>query len=61
MLVPESLTPRTRAQVTGLFAGLPLIPPGVVPVTEWHPATCDPLPPAHDLYAGTAQIPGQRT
>lgn len=58
-LVPQSLTPRTHAQVTGLFAGLPLIPPGVVPVTQWHPAIRDPLPAAHDLYAGTARTPGR--
>jgi hypothetical protein len=58
-LVPQSLTPRTRAQVIGLFAALPLLPPGVVPVTRWHPGIRDPPPPAHDLYAGVARTPGR--
>jgi len=57
LLVPGSLTPRTRAQVTALFAGLPLIPPGVVPLTGWHPDLCDPSPPDCDLYAGVARTP----
>jgi hypothetical protein len=58
-LVPQSLTPRTRTQITGLFAGLPLLPPGVVPVTGWHPGIRDPSPPTHDLYAGVARTPGR--
>ena len=58
-LVPQSLTPRTRAQVADLFAGLPLLPPGVVPVTRWHPGIRDLSPPAHDLYAGVARTPGR--
>ncbi|SFD79865.1 SAM-dependent methyltransferase [Streptomyces aidingensis] len=28
---------RSREQVTGLFAGLELVPPGVVPQPHWHP------------------------
>jgi hypothetical protein len=31
------LTMRTRAQVTALFAGLELMPPGVVDMTRWQP------------------------
>src|SRR5262249_6046514 len=34
---PITVTARSHAQVTGLFGGLPLVPPGVVPVTEWRP------------------------
>src|ERR1017187_1759166 len=58
-LVPQSLTPRTRAQVIGLFAALPLLPPGVAPVPRWPPGTRAPPPPAHDLYAGVARTPGR--
>jgi trans-aconitate methyltransferase len=37
---------RTRAEVEGLFGGLELIDPGVVPVPQWHP---DPdTPSEHD-------------
>ena len=31
------MTMRTRAEVTALFAGLELIPPGVVDMTRWQP------------------------
>jgi hypothetical protein len=51
--VPMAVTPRSHAQVTALFGGLPLVPPGVVPVTEWRPVT-GPAAPA-DLYAGVAR------
>ena len=34
-LVPTTLVPRTHSQVSALFAGLPMVPPGVVPLTEW--------------------------
>src|SRR5215467_11118929 len=55
-LAPVPVTPRTHAQVTGLFGGLPLLPPGVVPVTEWRPRHGKGFGPA-DLYAGAARIP----
>jgi hypothetical protein len=53
-LVPAGITARTHAQVTDLFGGLPLVPPGIVPVAEWRPAHIG--PPAHstDVYAGLA-------
>jgi hypothetical protein len=60
-LVPESITARTRAQVTALLTGLPLIPPGIVPVTAWRPDLPDPSPPDCDLYAGLARTPGPHT
>jgi hypothetical protein len=51
--VPTPVTPRTNAQVTELFAGLSLVAPGVVPVSEWRPDTvvCQ----AVDLYGGVAR------
>jgi hypothetical protein len=55
-LAPVAVTPRTHAQVTGLVGGLPLLAPGVVPVSEWRPdigAVAQPC----DLYAGVACIP----
>jgi hypothetical protein len=58
-LVPTGLTARTHAQVTALFAGLPLVPPGVVPLTEWRPAGGPPTGPV-DLYAGLARVPKGR-
>src|SRR5262245_22153598 len=59
-LVPTPLVPRSHAQVSALFGGLPLVPPGVVPVTEWRPAVASPLPQAADLSAGVARAPGDR-
>ena len=52
--VPTAVIPRTHARVTALFGGLPLVPPGVVPVTEWRPAVAGPATQA-DLYAGVAR------
>ncbi len=67
--VPGGVTPRSHAEVTALFDGLPLVPPGVVPVTEWRPTTpahsvtpagagtqASTGAPAADLYAGIARI-----
>jgi SAM-dependent methyltransferase len=57
-LAPVAVTPRTHCQVTALFGGLPLVAPGVVPVTEWRPTVAG-LPHRHtaDLYAGVVGIP----
>jgi hypothetical protein len=62
-LVPTALIPRTHAQVTALFGGLPLVPPGVVPVTEWRPVAGGPFGTPADLYAGAARTspPAPRT
>ncbi len=53
-VVPTEITPRSHAQVTGLFGGLPLVAPGVVPVSEWRPDFR--ARPGHsaDMYAGLA-------
>jgi hypothetical protein len=56
-LVPTALIPRSHTQVSSLFAGLPLVPPGVVPLTEWRPAIAGPFPQTADLYAGVARTP----
>jgi hypothetical protein len=37
-----ALTARDRAEYAALVAGLDLVPPGVVPVTQWRPAATDP-------------------
>jgi hypothetical protein len=53
-LVPTPVIARTHAQVAELFGGLPLVPPGVVPVSEWRPDRA-PGPHAFDIYAGVAR------
>jgi SAM-dependent methyltransferase len=51
------VTPRTHAQVSGLFGGLPLVAPGVVPVTQWRPTVMGlPHRMTADVYAGAARI-----
>jgi hypothetical protein len=57
---PVPVTARTHAQVTGLFGGLPLVAPGVVPVTRWRPDSPDAPAQAADLYGGVARTPGPR-
>ena len=59
-LVPTALTPRSHAQVSGLFEGLPLVSPGVVPLTEWRPTLMGSPTQCVDMYAGAACTPGQR-
>jgi hypothetical protein len=55
--VGTPMTPRTHAQVSGLFGGLPLVAPGVVPVIEWRPSAAGvPHRATADLYAGLARI-----
>jgi hypothetical protein len=53
-VVPTTLIPRTHSQVSTLFAGLPMVPPGVVPLTEWRPVLPGKFPVAADMYAGIA-------
>jgi hypothetical protein len=60
LLVPTPLIPRSHSQVSALIAGLPLVPPGVVPLAEWRPAA-GPFPHATDLYAGVAHAPAPRS
>ncbi len=51
--VPTGITARSHAEVTALLGGLSLVPPGVVPVSEWRPEPGTVRQPA-DLYAGLA-------
>jgi S-adenosyl methyltransferase len=53
-LVPAGITPRSHAQVTGLFGGLSLVAPGVVPVSEWRPDHAPVRGVSADMYAGLA-------
>jgi hypothetical protein len=38
----QPVTLRSRPEVASLVAGLELVPPGLVPVSEWRPAATDP-------------------
>jgi hypothetical protein len=56
-LVPAAVIPRSHTQISALLGGLPLVPPGVVPLTEWRPIT-GPCLASADMYAGLARTPG---
>jgi S-adenosyl methyltransferase len=51
--VPVPVTLRSRADVLTLVSGLELVPPGVVPVTEWRPGQQPPAEqvPVHGVVA----------
>jgi SAM-dependent methyltransferase len=53
-MVPVSLTARTHHDVASLFGRLTLIPPGVVPVSEWRPEQAPVRGVSADMYAGLA-------
>jgi S-adenosyl methyltransferase len=46
---------RTPEQVAGYFAGLDLVPPGVVPVADWRPDPSPFPPPQVDSLAGVGR------
>jgi len=52
---PVPVTARTHAQITSLFGGLPLLPPGVVPVSEWRPGP-GAVPQPCDVHGGVARV-----
>src|SRR5215831_20599271 len=56
-LVPTAVIPRSHTQVSALFGRLPLVPPGVVPLSEWRPSIAGPGPAPCDIYAGLARVP----
>jgi O-methyltransferase involved in polyketide biosynthesis len=56
--VPTAVVARTHSEVTGLFAGLPMVAPGVVPVNEWRPDVI--AGQVVDLYAGVARTARRR-
>ena len=49
---PKPITLRSRADVLSLVAGLELIPPGVVPVSEWRPGLGAPADPGVPAASG---------
>jgi hypothetical protein len=54
----QPVTLRSRAQLTELLEGLDLVPPGLVPVTDWRPAPDDPrFRRAVPVYAAVARKP----
>jgi S-adenosyl methyltransferase len=53
-LVPTAIYPRTHSQITELFGDLSLVPPGVVPVSEWRPDAAAATQ-VTDVYAGMAR------
>jgi len=55
-LVPVGITTRTHREVTALFGGLALVPPGVVPVSEWRPDHAPVRGVSADVYAGLATV-----
>ncbi len=53
---PQTL--RTEPEVARFFAGLDLVPPGVVYVHNWRPDASDPVPPGGvSAYGGVARKP----
>ena len=54
-LSAQPITLRSRAEVADLVAGLDLVPPGLVPITEWRPEQDDPrydqIIPVHGVLA----------
>ena len=58
--IPSGLVPRTHTQVSALLGALPLVPPGVVPVTEWRPPIAGHSRQPADIYAGVARTPRDR-
>jgi hypothetical protein len=55
--VAAAVTPRSRAGIQSLVAGLELVPPGVVPVTEWRPEAGEDPAPVVPLYGVVARKP----
>ena len=53
-LLAQRSTYRSREQVTQLFDGLELVPPGVVPIQEWRPASPEEANAAAAMWGGVA-------
>jgi SAM-dependent methyltransferase len=53
------LTLRTAREITALFTGLDLLPPGVVPVHRWRPPS-GPRRPAAPVLGGIGRVPDPR-
>ncbi|MDT0321428.1 SAM-dependent methyltransferase [Streptomyces millisiae] len=48
---------RTREQIAATAAGLTILPPGIGPVTEWHPDSSEEPLPSGDQYGFVARKP----
>jgi hypothetical protein len=59
-LMPAPVYLRGEAEITGLFDGLPLQHPGVVPVTQWRPPFQAARRTPVNRYGGTAAVPPPR-
>jgi S-adenosyl methyltransferase len=56
-LVAEKVTTRDRDQVARFFAGLELVPPGLVNVAEWRPDAAGPAEEPAALWVGVGRKP----
>jgi hypothetical protein len=54
-LLTQPTTFRSKDQVTSFFAGLELIPPGVVPIQQWHPDTEEEANAVAAMWGGVAR------
>jgi hypothetical protein len=53
-LLSQPSTYRSQAQVTGFFAGLELVDPGVVPIQRWRPDTEEEAAAVAAMWGGVA-------
>jgi S-adenosyl methyltransferase len=53
-LLSQPSTYRSQAQVTGFFAGLELVDPGVVPIQQWRPDTEEEAAAVAAMWGGVA-------
>ena len=56
-LLAQRSTYRSKEQVTRFFDGLNLVPPGVVPIQEWRPATPEEASAAAAMWGGVGLKP----
>ena len=56
-LLAQRSTYRSREEVTRFFDGLELVPPGVVPIQEWRPASAEEAGAAAAMWGGVGLKP----
>ena len=56
-LLAQRSTYRSREEVTRFFGGLELVPPGVVPIQEWRPASAEEAGAAAAMWGGVGLKP----
>jgi hypothetical protein len=54
---PTPVITRTPAEVAGMVAGLDLVEPGIVPVTDWHPDPGSDEEPQPAILAAVGRTP----